>query len=71
MDRAGDYVVRLTVNDGLEDSEPDTVTVSVGNSAPVADAGADQSGNAESYVHLDGSASHDLDIVISTRGVTE
>lgn len=60
-DRAGDYVVRLTVNDGLADSENDYVTVSVGNSAPVADAGPDQSGSTESYVYLDGSNSHDLD----------
>lgn len=60
-DRAGDYVVRLTVNDGLADSENDFVTVSVGNSAPVADAGPDQSGSTESFVYLDGASSHDLD----------
>src|SRR5439155_436935 len=39
IDRAGDYVVQLHVNDGLLDSAPDTVTISTLNSLPVADAG--------------------------------
>ncbi len=60
-DEAGDYIVRLTVNDGLADSEPDFVTVSVGNSAPVANAGQDQPGNVGDLITLDSSASHDLD----------
>ncbi len=60
-DEAGDYVVRLTVNDGLADSERDFVTVSVGNSAPVANAGQDQPGNVGDVITLDSSASHDLD----------
>lgn len=61
VDRAGDYVVRLTVNDGLEDSDPDFVTVSVGNSAPVAQAGPDQSGVAGTYIYLNGENSTDPD----------
>lgn len=44
-DVAGEYVVTLVVNDGTDDSEADTVTITgvVGNTAPVADAGTDQS----------------------------
>ncbi len=38
----GDYVLELVVNDGTSDSVPDTVTITFGNSAPVADAGPDQ-----------------------------
>jgi hypothetical protein len=61
VDVAGDYVVRLTVNDGLEDSAPDFVTISVGNSAPVANAGPDQTGFAGSDIYLDGTGSNDAD----------
>ena len=42
VDVAGTYMVQLIVNDGTVDSAPDTVTISTENSAPVADAGADQ-----------------------------
>lgn len=59
IDLAGDYVVRLVVNDGLSSSTPDTVTVSVGNAAPVANAGSDQSGSVGDLITLDGSASND------------
>ena len=41
-DLPGTYVAQLIVNDGTLDSEPDTVTITTGNSAPVADAGSDQ-----------------------------
>jgi len=62
-DIAGDYVVRLTVNDGTVDSASDSVTVNaaVGNAAPVANAGADQNVNVGASVTLDGSASSDAD----------
>jgi hypothetical protein len=57
-DRGGDYVVRLTVNDGQVDSTPDTVvTVSV-NDPAVADAGPDQSVRTGVEVALDGGASN-------------
>lgn len=57
----GTYVVQLVVNDGKVNSEPDTVTLTVVNSKPVANAGPDQSGNAGDEFTLDGSLSHDAD----------
>jgi len=59
IDKAGTYTIRLTVNDGLKDSTPDTVDVIIGNAAPVADAGENQSGFAGDFISLDGSASRD------------
>ena len=43
VDVAGSYTVQLIVNDGTVNSEPDTVTISTENSAPAANAGAEQS----------------------------
>jgi predicted alpha/beta hydrolase family esterase len=40
-DVRGSYVAQLIVNDGTVDSAPDTVVISTGNRAPVADAGPD------------------------------
>jgi hypothetical protein len=61
VDLPGTYVVQLTVNDGMLDSAPDTVTISMQNSVPVADAGPDQSVLVGDTVTLDGSGSHDVD----------
>ena len=61
VDKSGTYVVSLTVNDGTVDSAVDTVTISTLNSAPVANAGADQSPYVNDTVTLDGSGSHDVD----------
>ncbi|MEO5630455.1 MAG: PKD domain-containing protein [Nitrospiraceae bacterium] len=62
VDLAGDYVVRLIVNDGASNSAPDTAIFSTNNVAPVANAGPDQGGIAPgSLVTLDGSASTDGD----------
>ena len=61
IDRAGTYVARLIVNDGVADSAPDTVTITPSNSAPVADAGPDQTKLVGAVVALDGSRSHDVD----------
>ncbi|HEU4592049.1 MAG TPA: PKD domain-containing protein [Steroidobacteraceae bacterium] len=60
-DRDGDYIVQLIVSDGVVDSAPDTVQISTLNSAPVANAGADQTAFVGQPVMLDGSASSDID----------
>lgn len=62
-DTEGEYTAQLIVNDGQVNSEPATVTVTatIANSPPVADAGADQSVKTGSPVTLDGSASTDAD----------
>ena len=49
------------MNDGHEDSAPDTVTISTVNSPPVANAGSDQSVAVGATVTLDGSDSKDVD----------
>ena len=60
LDRAGDYVVQLIVNDGTVNSAPDSATISTNNVAPVANAGPDQGNKLPgAVVTLDGSASHD------------
>ncbi len=62
IDVSGDYVVQLIVNDGTVDSAPDTVSISTNNSAPVANAVADdQAPLVNDIVTLDGSASSDVD----------
>ena len=60
VDQPGDYVVELIVNDGTDDSAPDTVTLSTGNLAPVANAGADQTIAVTQPAFLDGTNSTDV-----------
>src|SRR5262249_30068756 len=60
-DLKGTYVAQLIVNDGTVSSVPSQVTISDQNSPPVANAGADQSINVGTTVHLDGSHSTDVD----------
>jgi len=60
-DLRGSYVAQLIVNDGSEDSAPDTVTIATGNSRPIANAGPDQPVSKGETVNLDGSASRDPD----------
>lgn len=62
-DKAGSYVVQLVVNDGTVNSQPDTVIIAsaMGNTAPVAHAGPDQSVAVGASVILDGSLSSDVD----------
>jgi hypothetical protein len=54
-DKFGDYIVQLVVNDGFVDSVADTVSISTLNSAPVAKAGANQTGLVGDTIVLDGS----------------
>ncbi len=57
----GEYVVQLVVNDGLESSAPDTVIITSGNTAPVADAGDDRATTVNEVLLLDGTDSLDAD----------
>lgn len=67
VDAPGPYLVRLEVNDGINDStrslddvyEDRLVVVATANQLPVADGGADQSVNTGTLVSLNGSGSSD------------
>lgn len=59
-DVAGTYIIQLVVNDVNFGSKPSTVTVTTGNTPPVANAGPNQKVNVETLVHLDGSGSTDV-----------
>lgn len=61
IDNHGQYIIHLTVNDGEADSAIDTVTLTVGNVAPTANAGADQSGFIGETVSINGAGSSDAD----------
>ena len=62
-DDDGTYEIQLIVNDGSINSAPDTVVVTAAtqNTAPVANAGADQSVDTGTLVTLNGSGSSDVD----------
>src|SRR5262249_55396817 len=49
-DKAGTYVAQLIVNDGQVDSAASTVTITTGNTAPVANAGPNQMVNVGAVV---------------------
>jgi hypothetical protein len=57
----GIYSFQLIVTDGSVSSQPDSVTITTFNSAPVANAGIDQSVPVGGRVVLDGSGSTDVD----------
>ncbi|HSN03387.1 MAG TPA: PKD domain-containing protein, partial [Nitrospira sp.] len=59
VDRAGDYIAQLIVNDGIVDSDPAQVKISTNQVAPVADAGPNQAVIRNALVTLDGSRSSD------------
>ena len=62
VDRVGDYVVQLIVNDGTVSSPPNIVLITSNNVAPVANAGPDQGGKLpRALITLDGSQSSDGD----------
>jgi len=69
-DLDGTYVLSLVVNDGYLDSSADVVLViaATDNSAPVANAGADQNVTTGALVALDGSGSSDADLDPLTYG---
>jgi len=59
-DVAGTYIAQLVVNDGALNSQPSTVTVTTGNTPPVANAGRNQKVNVNALVQLNGSGSTDV-----------
>ena len=61
IDVAGNYIIKLVVNDGILSSSAATVTISTTHTAPTANAGANQTGAVGSQIQLDGSASIDPD----------
>ena len=61
VDAFGEYFVQLIVNDGTVDSVLDVVHITTANSAPVADAGPDQTKFVTNTVQLNGSGSSDVD----------
>ena len=61
LDKAGSYSVQLIVNDGQQNSEAAVVVLTTLNSAPVAEAGPDQSAKINSLITLDGGLSSDVD----------
>lgn len=57
----GNYTVQLVVNDGYHSSAPSQVIISTQDSAPVANAGPNQTVPTQTLVQLNGSASTDVD----------
>ncbi len=60
-DLPGNYVAQLIVNNGVQNSPPSTVTITTLNTAPVADAGLNQTIPVGALVALSGAGSLDAD----------
>jgi hypothetical protein len=60
-DLPGNYVAQLIVNNGTQNSPPSTVTITTFNTAPVADAGLNQTAPVGALVSLSGAGSSDAD----------
>ncbi len=61
LDTSGEYLFQLIVNDGVTESNPDTVQLVTSNTRPLADSGKDQTAYVGTTVLLDGTASSDAD----------
>lgn len=61
LDKPGNYIAQLVVNDGQANSDPAQVAINTINSPPVANAGLSQSVPVGTLVTLDGSGSSDAD----------
>ncbi|MCQ8119474.1 NHL domain-containing protein [Methylomonas rosea] len=61
IDRKGNYLIELIVNDGQIDSAAAVVVITTENSKPVARAGADQTVKVQQTAYLDGLNSSDID----------
>jgi PKD domain len=59
-DLPGTYVAQLIVNDGTDDSFPSSVTITTGNTAPVANAGPSQIVSVGTLAQLSGAGSSDI-----------
>ncbi len=55
-DKSGEYLISLSVHDGINSSEVDTVSI-IANNAPTADAGNDRTFYLQTALQLDGSSS--------------
>lgn len=61
LDLPGSYVIELVVNNGIKDSQPDTILISNTNRLPIADAGVNSVAPLSQAVQLNGSNSSDID----------
>lgn len=61
VDKKGEFILQLIVNDGQVDSAADLVTITAGNTPPVGNAGADAAISIDSVVNLSGANSTDAD----------
>ena len=68
LDQPGSYVVRLIVHDGIDPSEPDTVTIATGDLPPVANPGPSRA--APGSTPTDGALTDDRPVITAAVGQT-